>query len=218
MPYDRPECTDQARLKTTFEEKPDLAVIKQAVLKMLEDTHWAEIKNVGEDFSLWLHSLNRSFVGEDSVITRLIVELRTPAMLSNGTYIDSRMVTVGFNSNDMPMSHGAEMESFVGTQLASLGSLAKLTPLVATSFAPRSEVIIGAVIQGVMREPQRTPEPWELFKASLASCSRYGAFSLALFVPMADETVDPYESNTAVAVAAAVQSLSPRRGVPGARS
>ncbi|WP_138431873.1 hypothetical protein [Fodinibius saliphilus] len=83
-------------VKTDLDEKQDLQVLKQAVKKSIEEANWASNQEMGEDFSLWLTSINRKHEG-DSLTVSIIVHLRTKAMFTKGDFIAGRKITWQYN-------------------------------------------------------------------------------------------------------------------------
>lgn len=83
-------------VKTQMAEKEDLQNYKQGLLTAIENSSWASVKETGEDYSLWLTSLERVHI-KDSVIVSLIVELRTPSMFSSGDFVGNRKVWLKYN-------------------------------------------------------------------------------------------------------------------------
>lgn len=83
-------------VKTQLAEKKDLQIVKQGVLLAIREAPWAQDTEVGEDYSLWITNLNRVQEG-DSMYLTVDIELRTPAMLTRGTFIASRRVGIGYH-------------------------------------------------------------------------------------------------------------------------
>jgi hypothetical protein len=83
-------------VKTKMEEKRELTVVKQGLISVLEKEPWVSETEVGEDYSLWLSGLDRTHEG-DSLRVSVVASLRTPAMLSRGSEIDSYRVWIKYH-------------------------------------------------------------------------------------------------------------------------
>jgi len=83
-------------IKTTVEEKYSLHVAKEGVTAAFEEAPWVSVREVGEDYSLWLTNFRRSHNG-DSVQVRMTVNLRTPAMLTRGDEIAVRRIEASYH-------------------------------------------------------------------------------------------------------------------------
>lgn len=84
-------------MKTTTGGKIDLAPVEVGTTVCLNQSDWANVSEIGEDYSLWLKSYERIKRGEDTE-ARLTIELRTPAFLRSGSLITSRTVTTTFRT------------------------------------------------------------------------------------------------------------------------
>lgn len=84
-------------VKTTTGGKIDLAPVEVGTTVCLNQSDWANVSEIGEDYSLWLKSYERIKRGEDTE-ARLTIELRTPAFLRSGSLITSRTVTTTFRT------------------------------------------------------------------------------------------------------------------------
>lgn len=82
-------------VKTTTGGKIDLAPVEVGTTVCLTQSDWAEVSEVGEDYSLWLQNYERMKDGENTR-AELAVELRTPAFLRSGSLIATRTVTTTF--------------------------------------------------------------------------------------------------------------------------
>jgi hypothetical protein len=83
-------------VKTQAEEKRGLATIKHGVLQHVQKHPQFSEMEVGEDHSLWLTNEQRH-ISEDSMVVRIDVYLRTPAMLTSGEPIDRQRVSLKYD-------------------------------------------------------------------------------------------------------------------------
>jgi hypothetical protein len=84
-------------VKTTTGGKIDLAPVEVGMTVCLNQSDWANVSEIGEDYSLWLKSYERIKKGENTE-ARLTLELRTPAFLRSGSLIISRTVATTFRT------------------------------------------------------------------------------------------------------------------------
>lgn len=70
-------------VKTSVSGKVDLAPVEIGTTVCLSQSDWADVSEVGEDYSLWLKNYERIKRGKDTE-AELSVELRTPAFLWSG--------------------------------------------------------------------------------------------------------------------------------------
>ncbi len=99
-------------VKTLMNEKNALAVSKLGTIQFLNESAWARVVEVGEDYSLWLK--NYEIMQADNEITiSLDVELRTPAAFRNGRLLESRHIEVSFEATTEGEIVSLEMQ-FVG--------------------------------------------------------------------------------------------------------
>ncbi len=93
-------------LKTGFFEKLDLTPAKNGTLLVLLESDWAGVREVGEDYALWLGNLRREESG-DSIHVMLDVELRSPSLFGRGELLASRMIETAYHRRDDWKQHGA---------------------------------------------------------------------------------------------------------------
>jgi hypothetical protein len=84
-------------VKTTTGGKIDLAPVEVGTTVCLNQSDWANVSEIGEDYSLWLKSYERIKKGENTE-ARLTLELRTPAFLRSGSLITSRTAATNFRT------------------------------------------------------------------------------------------------------------------------
>lgn len=79
-------------VKTAATAKADVAPAEVGTTVCLVQSEWATVREVGEDYSLWLKRYERIKEGQD-VRVEMDVELRTPAMIRSGSLIAERPVS-----------------------------------------------------------------------------------------------------------------------------
>lgn len=158
-------------IKTTLEEKADLTAVKHAVIEAVESAEWAEVTEVGEDYSLWITGARRWQRGNQRH-GAVVLELRTPAMLSRGEYVNRRQIRFQFDRQqvqEVARRRGSALQQRANEVAASCGSAQKLLSAVA-SFQGidmgvlTSQVDICAFVSGLYRSVQ--PSPVDLVEAS----------------------------------------------------
>jgi len=80
-------------VKTQFKEKQELAVIKAGLLAFIHYVDWAELAEVGEDYSLWLRGYRRKVHG-NTVTIELTLQIRTSAMFSHGRWLTEEKINI----------------------------------------------------------------------------------------------------------------------------
>ena len=76
--------------------KGELRTIKQGVIHSIESSSWAEVRNFQEDYSLWIRRLSRTQIN-DSLIVKVLIQLRSPAMLTMGDFIDQEEIMISYH-------------------------------------------------------------------------------------------------------------------------
>lgn len=158
-------------VKTMMEEKGQLTAIKQAVIGALESAEWAEVTEVGEDYSLWITGAQRWQRG-NQLHGEVILELRTAAMLSRGTFVNNRRVQFRFDQEQVQKvgrEHGVALQQEANEVASSCGSAKKLLSAVAgfqgiNMSMLTSRIDVCRFVAGLYRSFQ--PEPVELVEAS----------------------------------------------------
>jgi len=91
-------------VKTSFSGKVEFAPVEVGTTVCLNQSDWATVTEVGEDYSLWLKEYERIKEGNETR-AEITLELRTPAFLRSGSLIETRQVTATFRtqSDGMPL-------------------------------------------------------------------------------------------------------------------
>jgi len=78
-------------LKTPTGDKEKLRLAKAGLGAYLRQAEWAEVVNLGEDYSVWIKDLKRKFT--DNILHfDVTLEVRTTADVGSGTLLNSRMI------------------------------------------------------------------------------------------------------------------------------
>jgi len=86
-------------IKTKLSEKTDLMAAKAGTMIFIMASDWAGIKEVGEDYSLWLKNYKKKI--ENSTITiEFDIEIRTAALLRSGSLLAEDKVKISFKSEE----------------------------------------------------------------------------------------------------------------------
>lgn len=78
-------------LKTSFAEKQELTYIKAAAKSALNGCNMFVIREIGEDYSLWIKE-PRERLTEKGLVVELRLELRTAAAFTNGRLLNERLI------------------------------------------------------------------------------------------------------------------------------
>ena len=132
-------------VKTTFNDKLKLQTIKAGVIHSIESSSWAEIKDFGEDYSLWLRGLSRTQIN-DSLIVKILIQLRSPAMLTGGDFIDQKEIMISYHWEEMQTaSDSINKNMFNNKQDQSVAIANSLTKLVKGVSVLSSDFIIPGI-------------------------------------------------------------------------
>jgi hypothetical protein len=86
-------------VKTKLSEKTDLMPAKAGTIIFLLASDWAGIREVGEDYSLWLKNYKRK--KENGTITvEFDIEVRTASMIRSGSLLTKEKLKVSFKAED----------------------------------------------------------------------------------------------------------------------
>ncbi|HLP62789.1 MAG TPA: M23 family metallopeptidase [Candidatus Deferrimicrobium sp.] len=87
-------------VKTKFMEKELTAAAKAGFISYIHQSSWAKIVEFGEDNSLWLKNYKRSSKG-DRIFIELDLEIRSPAMISEGYLIKRKSLNFEFDESQV---------------------------------------------------------------------------------------------------------------------
>ena len=162
-------------VKTKLSEKHRMQVAKQGVLHAIENSSWASVSEVGEDYSLWIKKLRREHRG-DSIRVVLDVELRTRAMLTSGRLLSRQVVGLGYHWEQAQQyardsirvgfeteSTDEELEEAAGGvgRLLSFASLLGGGPVV-SQF---SGAFVGGLVKRLSKVLKKDPSPLEVMES-----------------------------------------------------
>ena len=101
MQIDPAFCGDIVYLdiKTKHEEKFDLLPAKIAVSYFITQSKWAKLREVGEDYSVWLTNYQREKI-DDTIYISLEIEIRTPAMIRSGSLLKKKRIRTSITAQD----------------------------------------------------------------------------------------------------------------------
>jgi hypothetical protein len=116
-------------VKTSFGEKGQLKTAKAGCIAFLKESSWAAVKEMGEDYSLWITNYSRELKG-DNIEFKIMLELRTKAMFGRGKIVQSFAVQDDINVTDIRQgkisAEHEKMISVVQTQMAKAGDIKSL--------------------------------------------------------------------------------------------
>lgn len=154
-------------VKSPFEVKYPVRVIKHGVLQAIQGSTWAGVAEFGETYSLWITSIERRVEG-DSVHARMTYELRTPAALTRG-----QQVAQGWNAFSYAFSEAQQYDSpeLAASVLSANGTAAFLLNRASAYMMPDAGLVshhfFGLLAQGVTNEFNQAPQAWEMYEATV---------------------------------------------------
>lgn len=100
-------------VKTTFIDKYTATGVKNGHIAYMntKGAKWSVVKEIGEDYSFWIRNV-KTIPTKDSTFIRFDLELRTPAMITDGELIEARRgyVIVYPNSTDFDKEGNADAQ------------------------------------------------------------------------------------------------------------
>lgn len=145
-------------IKTTFEEKKNIAHIKAAVLECINQSDIFENVEFGEDYSLWLINYGRS-MNQGEILIELDVELRSPAMITRGRLIDRKRLFERITLDEIAAVKTGEMSKVIQEKIKQISLLKEnFRKVVASQFfnlIPIKEpfsILIGIIISKTEKE------------------------------------------------------------------
>ena len=78
-------------VKTAWDEKDKLKLVKAGLKTYLKQSEWAELVNLNADYAVWLTKLRRKVHG-NTIFIELNIELKTPSTLGTGILLEQRHV------------------------------------------------------------------------------------------------------------------------------
>lgn len=103
-------------IKTKFAQKLDVSGIKEGTINFMKKTGWAEITEIGEEYSVWIKDVDRT-VNNNIVSISYTLELRTAAMFKEGQLIKSFKVNKNYSSlvaKNKTFNNSAELINILG--------------------------------------------------------------------------------------------------------
>ncbi|MBT3605845.1 MAG: hypothetical protein HN521_22500 [Candidatus Latescibacteria bacterium] len=172
----------QFDVKTKLSEKNNLHIIKIGLIHTINESSWASVGDIGEDYSLWLTDLRR-VQKQDSMYVVIKVELRTKAMFTSGMLIHGRDVGIRYHleksmaytkdnaQGTSPSEKGAQIEEGVDDSAPVLRGLMSLAAGLEFAVPVSLKQITSKMAKQVMREmaslTKQNPSPIEMMEALL---------------------------------------------------
>jgi hypothetical protein len=164
-------------VKTSLSEKEEFKFIKLALINSLNQSNWATVKEIREDYSAWLTNLKRYDNGS-SIITEYDLDLRTPAELSRSKEITSQHISVEFDTTGIynVKTPNKKFKTYVDTILTNLlmASIIKIKIFdeISKLLLPTSPHIAAIVIatflaNKMVKKLTKPPTPFEILESNL---------------------------------------------------
>jgi hypothetical protein len=161
-------CQIAFDIKTSFKEKSMLRFVKLAVINNIQNSDWATVKEIGEDYSLWLTNFERNSIG-DSIEAQFDIDVRTPAMFSQGKPITNRHIILVYDTTGCAsVSNDADtlitnliIQGFEKTNVYS-----EMLQLVSSSI-PLGHIFFGMFADKFIKEFKRRPTALEQLESNL---------------------------------------------------
>jgi len=136
-------------LKTPLEDKEKLKLAKAGLGAFLRQAEWAQVVNVGEDYSVWIKNLKRKFKG-NVLHFELDLEVKTAADLTSGKLLSARHIRDSVDLSvvaELKTFEKREMNKLVEEQLKKNNKFKPVTAVIGT--ATSLPVAGGIVEQGL---------------------------------------------------------------------
>ena len=136
-------------LKTPLEDKEKLKLAKAGLGAFLRQAEWAQVVNVGEDYSVWIKNLKRRFKG-NILHFELDLEVKTAADLTSGKLLSARHIRDSVDLSvvaELKTFEKREMNKLVEEQLKKNNKFKPVTAVIGT--ATSLPVAGGIVEQGL---------------------------------------------------------------------
>ncbi len=136
-------------LKTPLEDKEKLKLAKAGLGAFLRQAEWAQVVNVGEDYSVWIKNLKRKFKG-NVLHFELDLEVKTAADLTSGKLLSARHIRDSVDLSvvaELKTFEKREMHKLVEEQLSKNNKFKPVTAVIGT--ATSLPVAGGIVEQGL---------------------------------------------------------------------
>lgn len=158
-------------VKTKVELKENLHIVKIALINILNKSNWANVKEIGENYSLWIDNFTQQANG-DSIIAEYDIDLRTPSMFTMGRYIKSKHIVVSFDTvglSQIPVKNDTTINDLLIMVLERSKILDAFIRAVSnyTTGGAISPVLIKSFIINVLNKINRKPTLFESIEANL---------------------------------------------------
>lgn len=153
-------------VKTPWNVKEKIRFAKQGVNAALDASEWGRRTEFGEDYSLWLRSLERRRAGE-GVSVRLAFEIRTPAFLGRGDLIASDQVEITYNPALLDSLLGSPQGGIDRDEWLASSMLIDQVISIAGDVIPFPNALLRTALLSVARSLNRAPTDGEIVEGTL---------------------------------------------------
>ena len=154
-------------VKTPIARKGKIAVVKQGVSSALKASGWARTTEFGEDYALYLHDLQRQKGSLDTVVVRLLIEVRKPSFLKKGDLIATETVEVRYSVGALDsVVEGLGTEVGMSEYRAASAIVTQVVAI-AAEVIPFPHPLLKTLLVGVAGSLNREPTDGEIFEAVL---------------------------------------------------
>lgn len=150
-------------VKTPQEDKEKLRFAKAGLGAYLRQAEWAEVVNIGEDYSVWIKNLKRRFVGNVLHFT-VTLEVRTTADIGSGKLLSGRTITDTIDLSSLGSKTTFEEREIIGHVEEQIQKNNKYKPLPLVLGTATGVPIAGPIVEkglkyiGVDLEAEVTPD------------------------------------------------------------
>ena len=153
-------------VKTPWGVKEKVRYVKQGVNSAIDAVDWARRTEFGEDYSLWLRSLDRSRTDE-GVVVRLSYEIRTPAFLGHGDLIASDRVEISYDPALLDSLVNSPKGTIDREEWLASSMLIDQVISVAGEVIPFPNALLRTALLSVARSLNRAPTDGEILEGTL---------------------------------------------------
>lgn len=167
-------------VKTPWGVKEKIRFAKQGVNAAIDASDWLRRTEFGEDYSLWLRSLQRGKRGGDSIAVRLDLEIRTPAFIGRGVLIAADRVEIVYSVGALDSlvsgpSGGIDRNEWLASSL-----MVDQVIGIAGELIPFPNALVRKVLMSAAHSLNRAPTDGEIVEGTLLGLKVVALFDYRL--------------------------------------
>lgn len=164
-----PELAAQVAIdvKSSWGVKQKVRFAKQGVTVAIDAVDWARATEFGEDYSLWLRSLERRKEASGVVRVRLSLEIRTPTFLGRGELLSAERVEIRYDAAALDSLIAHPASGIDPDEWLASSTMIDQVITIAGEVLPLPNALLRTALLSVARSLNRAPTDGEILEGTL---------------------------------------------------